>query len=147
MVPEKFFKADGCLVCCHGHLSGGCCRRLNLWFITRTMVSAFLVMFLQEDYVILWNAAQARERDSPHNMPLNHSAQTTAVPNNPEPFFLFLLLSHLHGFSQTWAKWCWRIHWGHFGPYRVPKNVEQHWTVLASIQHTVCLFNGIVILQ
>lgn len=40
----------------------------------------------------------------------------TAVHNNPEPFFLFHPLIiffgfHRHGFSQSCAKWCWRIPW------------------------------------
>lgn len=57
--------------------------------VSNREVPAVLAMCLQEDLSdFLWNAAQP-ECDGTHEMPLNHSAQTAAVHDNPEPFFLF----------------------------------------------------------
>lgn len=68
------------------------------------------------------------ECDGAHNMPLKQRCSDHRGTQQPwaihsVPLFLF---SHLHGFSQTWAKFCLRIpfmacfslHWSDFGQHK-----------------------------
>lgn len=97
-------------------------------------VPAVLVMCLQEDCLLFFlKCCSACERDGAHNMPLNHSAQTTAAHNNPEPFFLFfyfliVMVSAGPGLNDVGEYFSWLVssfHWSHFGQY---KECLEMWT-------------------
>lgn len=134
-VPDKLFPADGCSVGSHEHFSGGLCRRLNLWLLIQTLVClvpAVLVMCLQEEYLILffiffltllslWAWWYPQNATKPQCSDHSSTQQFWAILSVP-----LLSLSHCHGFSQTWAKWCCRIpfiacfslNWNHCRQYK-----------------------------
>jgi len=122
-------------------------RRLNFWLLTQTLVSnhevpAVLAMWVQEDnlwfietLLSLWVWWCPQHATKPRCSDHHGTQQPWAIRSVP-----LLLFSHLHGFSQTWAKLCLRILFmacfsleSLWTAHGVPENVDKHRTVANSM--------------